>query len=92
VAQSQGPVKWDRRSIVIGAGLIVLGFVAVFVPIWMLAHDLAAAFGAAGGASASPPPDIGAASLAIPIGALAGFLFVVAGMAVIARARRRPSP
>jgi len=88
-SKASGPVTWDRRLVAIGVALIAAGFVAVFVPIGLLANELASAFSAAGAAKAMPPPNILFAAYAIPIGAFLGLVCVVAGMALVARARRR---
>jgi len=88
-SKGSGPVTWDRRLVTIGVGLVLAGFVAVFVPIGLLANDLASAFSAAGAAKTMPAPNILFAAYAIPIGALLGLVCVVIGLAFVARARRR---
>jgi hypothetical protein len=85
----RGAVRWDRRLVVVGVALMLAGVVVVFVPIAMLLMLLSTALGGStSGVASVPAGDVAWRSVAVPVCALIGLGFVIAGTVVLVRAVR----
>jgi uncharacterized membrane protein HdeD (DUF308 family) len=78
--------KWDRRPVVVGIILLLIGVAAIFWPIALLVRTLYAVFGEAG--SSNQAGDMALVVLAIPSGSIIGIGCLVVGSTMLVRARR----